>query len=136
MTSLPFASLDSCVAPNGVHGLCSGPPRSTGRGVRQSDAARTDRASPRSPTQSAIGRSFLMTIIEHIPVKYQPVRDPGPYEPGRRCAVKECITVLSRNNPGPCCDNHTPDPEPPAVVRARIQQLIQEEQGVFDRLAS
>lgn len=77
-----------------------------------------------------------MTIIEHIPVKYQPVSDPGPYDRGRRCAMKDCITVLSRNNPGPCCSIHTPDPVPPDVVKARIRQLMEEEQGVFDRLAA
>jgi len=65
-----------------------------------------------------------------------PERDPGPYEPGRRCAVTDCITVLSRSNPGPCCAAHTPDLDPPDVVRARLDHLVREEQGVFDRLAA
>ena len=33
-------------------------------------------------------------------------RDPGPYPAGRRCAFPDCITVLSRVNPGPCCHLH------------------------------
>lgn len=60
-----------------------------------------------------------MTII-HIPI---PERDPGPYEAGRRCCVKDCITVLSRNNPGPECAVHTVDPVPPAVVSARLEEM-------------
>lgn len=63
-------------------------------------------------------------MIETIPQHLQPVRDPGPYEPGRVCVHARCITRLHRNNPGPHCERHTPEamaevlnltPPPPAA---------------------
>ena len=40
-------------------------------------------------------------MIEHVPLRYQPDRDPGPYEANRPCGV--CSAVLSRNNPRDIC---------------------------------
>lgn len=56
-----------------------------------------------------------------------PKPNPGPYEPGRRCAQRDCITVLSRYRPGPFCEVHTPDPDTPKVMRARLEWLAEQE---------
>lgn len=72
-------------------------------------------------------------MIETIPKHLLPVRDPGLFEPGRRCEHESdgvrCITTLSRNNPGPNCELHTEKPDPPAVARARfeLERLAMEE---------
>jgi hypothetical protein len=54
------------------------------------------------------------------------IRKPGPNAPGRRCAGKDCITVLSRYSDGefcgPCLEKLVPLPERPAS----FEQLMRE----------
>ena len=52
-------------------------------------------------------------VIIQIPLNDIPKPDPGPYEPGRVCREKLCITRLHRNNPGPYCERHWMDNLPP-----------------------
>jgi hypothetical protein len=40
-------------------------------------------------------------MIEHIPLRDQPDRNPGLYEANRHCGV--CSCALSRNNPRSTC---------------------------------
>ena len=57
------------------------------------------------------GRENL--VIIQIPLHLLPKPDPGPYQPGRVCAEKLCITRLHRNNPGPYCERRWLDNLPP-----------------------
>jgi hypothetical protein len=68
-----------------------------------------------------------MTIID----TGTPKPDPGVYPKGRRCQHDRngvrCVTVLHTNNPGPFCELHTVQPDPPKVMKARLEMLAMEE---------
>lgn len=60
-------------------------------------------------------------------------RNPGPFPANRRCAHRDCITLLSRYTPGPLCAQHAPAQQ---ATRAESQGSLRDLMAELPDLAA